>query len=254
MTRADAGTYMATCPHVHMCTGKSSLADIEALAGRLWWASISTSGRAIKHAIPDVLENYLESLAAQCVEERRIKSGGAEAAIGQTRRERGIEKGRARGKEMKEGREEASRGRGRDEGSSRGDRKDDEKKRVTTRARGAETKHPRERKRQAEAQGNRQKRAIASDREQDASHAVRLDRGGRRQVELVPEVPEEPDDWARLQMMRQRDSQQVPRRHERHRQLKERDQRPMSGRKASAPLPREKQTKRSSKIPVKGMM
>ena len=60
---------MAICPHVRIRTGKSSLADIEALAGRLWRASISTSGRAIKHAIPDVLENYLESLAAQCVEE-----------------------------------------------------------------------------------------------------------------------------------------------------------------------------------------
>ena len=102
---------MAICPHVRIRTGKSSLADIEALAGRLWRASISTSGRAIKHAIPDVLENYLESLAAQCVEERRrIKRVGAQAAIGQTRRERGEEKGRARGKEMKEEREQAGRG------------------------------------------------------------------------------------------------------------------------------------------------
>ena len=240
---------------MHIRTGKSSLADIEALAGRLWRASISTSGRAIKHAIPDVLENYLESLAAQCVEERRIKRVGAEAAIGQTRRERGEEKGRARGKGMKEGREQAGRGRGRDEGSSRGDRKEDEKKRVTARARGALTKHPRERKRQADAQGKRHKRASASDRGQDASQrAVRLDRGGRRQVELAPEVPEEPDDRARLQMMRHQDSQQVPRRHERHRRLKDRDQRPMSGRKASASLPRKKETKRSSKIPVKAMM
>ena len=247
---------MAICPHVHTRTGKSSLADIEALAGRLWRASISTSGRAIKHAIPDVLENYLESLAAQCVEERRrIKRVGAQAAIGQTRRERGEEKGRARGKEMKEEREQAGRGRGRDEGSSRGDRKEDEKKRVTARARGALTKHPRERKRQAEAQGNRHNRASASDRGQDASQrAVRLDRGGRRQVELVPEVPEEPDDRARLQMMRHQDSQQVPRRHERHRRLRDRDQRPMSGRKASASLPRKKETKRSSKIPVRAMM
>ena len=133
--------------------------------------------------------------------------------------------------------------------------KEDEKKRVTARARGALTKHPRERKRQADAQGKRHKRASASDRGQDASQrAVRLDRGGRRQVELVPEVPEEPDDWARLQMMRHQDSQQVPRRHERHRRLKDRDQRPMSGRKASASLPRKKETKRSSKIPVKAMM
>ena len=84
---------------MHIRTGKSSLADIEALAGRLWRASISTSGRAIKHAIPDVLENYLESLAAQCVEERRIKRVGAEAAIGQTRRERGEEKGKWRRRE-----------------------------------------------------------------------------------------------------------------------------------------------------------